>query len=190
MSSSGDARVRSVRSQQGRRQPAETGALGAPTGQVNSPNPPNSSQVDAMIARPGRGVRNLTRLPAPNSGANSLPPSSDEAVVEPMSQVQAGRGLRGGTQGSAADVEGSGSKPGWSELHDAPRQALSVADSGGRRTGRKWRPATDEHSLMVRVPAELPSLTAPVSRILLAILVELTTVDVIEVSPQGGRNDR
>jgi hypothetical protein len=43
---------------------------------------------------------------------------------------------------------------------------------------------------MVRVPAELPSLTAPVSRILLAILVELTTVDVIEVSPQGGRNDR
>lgn len=183
MSSPGDARVRSVRPQQGRRDHAETGAPGPLTGQANSSNCPNSSQVDAMIARPGCGVRNLTRLPAPNSGANSLPPSSDEAVVEPMSQARAGRGVRGGAEGGAADLRGSGPKPGWSEVHDAP-------DSGGRRRGTKSHPATEEHSLTVRVPAELPSLTEPVSRILLAILVELTTVDVIEVSPQGGRYDR
>jgi hypothetical protein len=182
MSSPGDARVRSVRSQRDRRYQAETGALGDPTGQGKSPNCPNSSQVDAMIAGSGRRVRKLTRLPAPNSGANSLPPRSDEAVVQPVSQAQAaGRGARRGGQGSATDVEGGGSKPG--ELHDAP-------NSGGRRRGAKSPPVTEEHSLTVRVPAELPSLTAPARRILLAILVELTTVDVIEVSPQGGRYDR
>lgn len=38
--------------------------------------------------------------------------------------------------------------------------------------------------LTVRLPADLPVLTPPVSRVLLAILVELTTIPVLE-----GRTD-
>lgn len=38
--------------------------------------------------------------------------------------------------------------------------------------------------ITIRVPTELPALTEPVSRILLAILVELTTVEILD-GPSG-----
>lgn len=41
----------------------------------------------------------------------------------------------------------------------------------------------------VRLPDELPVLTATASRILLAILVELTEVEVLDGPPEGGDRD-
>lgn len=41
----------------------------------------------------------------------------------------------------------------------------------------------------VRLPEELPVLNAATSRILLAILVELTTVEVLDGPPGGGDRD-
>jgi hypothetical protein len=70
MSSPRDARVRSVRSQQGRRHSIHPGTIGASTGHPEPPNWPNSPQVDGMITGPVGGVRNLTRSPSANSGAN------------------------------------------------------------------------------------------------------------------------
>jgi hypothetical protein len=44
----------------------------------------------------------------------------------------------------------------------------------------------DREDVTVHVPVELPSLTTPVGRILLAILVELTTVEMLNVPPGRG----
>jgi hypothetical protein len=43
----------------------------------------------------------------------------------------------------------------------------------------------EEEEIVVRVPDELPTLTRRACRILLAILVELTEVEVLD-GPQGG----
>lgn len=43
----------------------------------------------------------------------------------------------------------------------------------------------DEERVTVRLPAELPTLSRDASRILLAILVELTEVEALD-GPQGG----
>lgn len=50
--------------------------------------------------------------------------------------------------------------------------------------------ATDEDgdALTVRMPTELPMLTPKVSRILLAILIELTEVHVLDRPPEGDRD--
>lgn len=45
----------------------------------------------------------------------------------------------------------------------------------------------EEERVTVRLPAELPVLTRSASRILLAILVELTEVEVLDGPTEGGR---
>lgn len=82
MSSPRDARVRSVRSHQGRRHSADPEASGASTGHPEPPNCPNSPQVDAVNASPAGEVRNLTRSPSPNSGADLTPTRSAEDRAE------------------------------------------------------------------------------------------------------------
>ncbi|WP_199444085.1 hypothetical protein [Umezawaea beigongshangensis] len=47
---------------------------------------------------------------------------------------------------------------------------------------------TDEW-IAVRLPSELPVLTPNTSRILLAILVELTELEVLDGPPEGGDDD-
>lgn len=47
----------------------------------------------------------------------------------------------------------------------------------------------DGDGITVHLPTELPVLTKPVSRILLAILVELTEVEILGGPPEGTRND-
>lgn len=47
----------------------------------------------------------------------------------------------------------------------------------------------DGEGITVHVPAKLPMLTTPVSRILLAILVELTEVEVLDGPLGEGRDD-
>lgn len=47
----------------------------------------------------------------------------------------------------------------------------------------------DREDVKVHVPVGLPSLTTPVSRALLAILVELTAVQILDAPPGRGRND-
>ncbi|MCA1709961.1 MAG: hypothetical protein LC808_44430, partial [Actinobacteria bacterium] len=44
----------------------------------------------------------------------------------------------------------------------------------------------DREDVTVHVPVELPSLTTPVSRTLLAILIELTTVNMLNTPPGRG----
>ena len=47
----------------------------------------------------------------------------------------------------------------------------------------------DDGRVTVRLPDELPVLTPAISRILLAILVELTKVEVLDGPPGGGDDD-
>lgn len=47
----------------------------------------------------------------------------------------------------------------------------------------------DDEVIVVRVPDELPTLTRRASRILLAILVELTEVEVLHGPQEGGLSD-
>ena len=47
----------------------------------------------------------------------------------------------------------------------------------------------EEEEIVVRVPDVLPTLTRQVSRILLAILVELTEVEVLDGPQEGGPSD-
>jgi hypothetical protein len=47
----------------------------------------------------------------------------------------------------------------------------------------------DEEGIVVRVPDELPTLNRQASRILLAILVELTKVEVLDGPQEGGASD-
>jgi len=49
--------------------------------------------------------------------------------------------------------------------------------------------STDEDVVTVHVPAEIPALTRGASRVLLAILVELTTVEVLDGPPEGECRD-
>jgi hypothetical protein len=79
MNSPRDARVRSVRPQQGRHLAVDPGAIGASTGNCESPNSPNFPQVDAVITGPVGGVRNLTRPPSANSVANGARSSANAA---------------------------------------------------------------------------------------------------------------
>jgi hypothetical protein len=46
-----------------------------------------------------------------------------------------------------------------------------------------------EEEIVVRVPDELPTLSRAASRILLAILVELTKVEVLDGPLEGGAGD-
>jgi len=48
---------------------------------------------------------------------------------------------------------------------------------------------SDDHAIVVRVPDHLPRLNPRASRILLAILVKLTTVEAPEPPPEGGTDD-
>jgi hypothetical protein len=52
-------------------------------------------------------------------------------------------------------------------------------------TNPQWGP--DREDVTVHVPVELPSLTTPVSRALLAILIELTAVEMLDAPPGRGR---
>lgn len=47
----------------------------------------------------------------------------------------------------------------------------------------------EEEQIVVHVPDELPTLNRQASRILLAILVELTEVEVLDGPQDGGAND-
>jgi hypothetical protein len=47
----------------------------------------------------------------------------------------------------------------------------------------------DEERVTVRLPAELPVLNRAASRILLAILVELTEIEVLDGPVEGGGRD-
>jgi hypothetical protein len=47
----------------------------------------------------------------------------------------------------------------------------------------------DEHAVVVLVPEELPVLTKSSARVLLGILVELTTVELLDQPPGGDRDD-
>ncbi len=48
---------------------------------------------------------------------------------------------------------------------------------------------TADDAVTVHAPAEVPALTRGASRILLAILVELTTVEILDGPPEGECHD-
>jgi hypothetical protein len=111
-----------------------------------------------MIDGPSRGVRNLTRPSAPNSGTNSLPPSSGEGATVPSELAR--RGLQVTT----------GCSPANGSTHD--QDAIS-----------------GDKAVIVNLPDAIPGLTPRASRILIDILVQLTTVEVFDARPGGSLND-
>jgi hypothetical protein len=57
-----------------------------------------------------------------------------------------------------------------------------------REVGQTELSTDTDEPLVVRVPAQLPVLTQQVSRALLALLAELTTIGVLDGLPAGGRS--
>ncbi|GAA1195378.1 hypothetical protein GCM10009608_33500 [Pseudonocardia alaniniphila] len=104
---------------------------------------------------------------AGEGGRESSRPAS--LVILPASAR--GNGVQGGAGGGETGPGDRGKNGDRGDGREAP--SLSRDTAGGE-------------SLIVRVPVGLPPLTVPVSRTLLAILVELTTIEMIEVSPHGG----
>ena len=78
----------------------------------------------------------------------------------------------------------SGPRGGPSPSMDVGSQATTVS----RCVPNPQRRA-DREEVTVHIPLELPSLTTPVSRILLAILIELTTVEMLNAPPGRGTSD-
>ncbi len=100
-------------------------------------------------------------------------------------------GIQGGKTGGAVNTRntpenrdrstpsGGPSLPG-----DADNQATTASRCvTNPQRGPKGKDVT------VHVPVELPTLTTPVSRTLLAILVELTTVEIMNAPPGRGPSD-
>jgi hypothetical protein len=73
--------------------------------------------------------------------------------------------------------------------HDGPSPSMDVCNHATTAsrcvTHPQWGP--DREDVKVHVPVELPSLTTPVSRALLAILIELTAVEMLDAPPGRGR---
>jgi hypothetical protein len=111
-----------------------------------------------MIAGPAGEVMNLTWPPAPNPGANSLPPSSDEGAT--VTSELARRGPQVPT----------GCNPASRLTHD--QDAIS-----------------GDKTVIVNLPDAIPGLTPRSSRILLDILVQLATVEVLDARPEGSLDD-
>jgi hypothetical protein len=81
--------------------------------------------------------------------------------------------------------------------HNRPRtpltepQARHVEDAVTERGAAGWAEiSTSDERVMVRVPAEVPTLTPRAAHALLAILVELTDVPVLDQPGEGTRDDR
>ena len=97
-------------------------------------------------------------------------------------------GVQGGT------VRGTVNTPKSPETRDksAPRGGPSLSMGAGDQATTVSRcvanpqRGADRKEVTVHVPVELPSLTTPVSRTLLAILVELATVDILNAPPRRG----
>ncbi|TWF82277.1 hypothetical protein FHX44_118226 [Pseudonocardia hierapolitana] len=149
MSSPRDARVRSVRCQRGRRDSPDLGAAEAWTGHLTQPNFPNYPQVDAVDGGPVGEVRNLTRSPRPNSGAdrtrNRSAEDRAEPTVAPPEGREHGRGKRSGVpRASRADtarrVKGTRQLVGLSAARPTPtsprgRCAATSPKAGSPATG-------------------------------------------------------
>jgi hypothetical protein len=97
-------------------------------------------------------------------------------------------GVQGGT------VRGSVSARKSPETRDrsTPRGGPSLSMDVGHQATTLSRCVTnpqrgpDREEVTIHVPVEPPSLTTPVSRTLLAILVELATVDILNAPPRRG----
>jgi hypothetical protein len=82
--------------------------------------------------------------------------------------------------GPTSDDESQGGA--GSRVVDA-RNRLQSTHVGTRRAAPSL-PTRNEESIIVRVPAEPPALTAGVARVLLSILVELTRIEILDEPPR------
>jgi hypothetical protein len=101
-------------------------------------------------------------------------------------------GIQGGKARQAVNTRKSRKTWERSTPHGGP--SLPVGAGNPATTVSRWvtnpqrGPGRDE--VTVHVPVELPSLTTPVNRALLAILIELTAVEILDTPPDRRRNDR
>ena len=100
-------------------------------------------------------------------------------------------GVQGGTVRSTVNARKSPETRDRSTPHQDPSLSMGAGDQATTVSRCVTNPqrGTDRENVMVYLPVELPSLTTSVSRTLLAILVELTTVDMLNASSGGGPSD-
>ena len=97
-------------------------------------------------------------------------------------------GVQGGTARAAVKDQKSPETGDRSPPREGPSLSMGAGDQATTVSRCVTNPqrGTDRENVMVYLPVELPSLTTPVNRTLLAILVELTTVDMLNASSGGG----
>jgi hypothetical protein len=101
-------------------------------------------------------------------------------------------GIQGGKARDAVSTQKSPETRDRSTPHGGPSLPVGAgnpATTVSRCVANPQR-GPGREDVKVHVPVELPSLTTPVSRALLAILIELTAVEILDAPPGRRRNDR
>jgi hypothetical protein len=155
------AGVSSVSSERDRRRRVDPGVGGGRSVRPNSPNSSHSAQVDDMIAHLSPEVRDLTRPLPPNPGSHSVARPADGATA----------------QGSPASAGPEG-------VTDRVRKRLERHQEASRPDA-----GVEGERIHVNLPDGFPQLTPRASRMLLDILVQLTTVEVFDPPAEGSLND-
>ena len=110
------------------------------------------------------------------------------ASLDILPAMSSGDDVQGGTVGGTVNTRKSPQTRDKSAPRGGPSLSMGTGDQAttvSRCVANPQREA-DRKEVTVHVPVELPSLTTPVSRILLAILVELATVDILNAPPRRG----
>jgi hypothetical protein len=155
------AGVSSVRLERDRRRRVDPGVGGAPSVRPNPPNASHSAQADGTIAHRMPEVRNLTRPLPPNPGSHSVARPADGATAH-----------------------GSPASAGPEGVTDRVRPRLERHQEAGRPGA-----GVEGERIHVNLPDGFPRLTPRASRMLLDILVQLTTVEVFDAPVEGSPND-
>ena len=98
-------------------------------------------------------------------------------------------GIQGGTARGPVNAQKSPESRDRSTPHGGPSPSMDVGNQATTVSRCVPNPqrGPDREDIKVHVPIELPSLTTPVSRALLAILIELTAVEMLDAPPGRGR---
>ena len=115
---------------------------------------------------PTASLTKLPRFTSDNAGQGGRTPDRSDPPKPPKT------GDSQGPEGTPSPPESAGERP-----HLGSPSVATVV--GG----------VDREKIEVRVPTQPPPLTPPVCRELLAILIELTAVEILDVSTRRGRND-
>ncbi len=144
----------------------------------------NVTKMKTMTTASGQG--------GTQGGAQGNREFSLSASLAILPAMSSGDGVQGGTAQGSVNARKSPQTRDRSTPRGGPSLSVDVGNQATTvsRCVTKPQRGPDREEVTVHVPVNLPLLTTPVSRALLAILVELTTVEILNTPPGGGPSDR